>query len=258
VLDVLLKVSSAAALVMDEIGSVLWQRHGRRRMAPASTTKIMTAVLALELGKLDDLVVVSRRAAARRGSRLGLREHERYRLEDLLVGMLMRSGNDAAIAIAEHIAGTVEGFVRLMNEKAAGLGAKDTHFVTPHGLDRPGHYTTAEDMALMARHAMANPVFAEVVGSKERVVGPEGRHGREKRLRNTNKLLWRYAWTDGVKTGTTPRAGRCLVASATRDGRRLIAVVFHSANRWQDAVRLLNYGFARIRGRHSKAPPLPG
>lgn len=252
------RVTAAAALLVDGDGAVLWQRHARRRMAPASTTKIMTAVLALELGRLDDLVVVSRRAATGRGSRLGLRERERYRLEDLLVGMLVRSGNDAAVAVAEHIAGTVEGFVRLMNEKAAGLGAKDTHFVTPHGLDRPGHYTTAADMALMAHHAMAHPAFAEIVGSRERVVAPEGGNGREKLLRNTNKLLWRYAWADGVKTGTTPRAGRCLIASATRDGHRLIAVVFRSANRWQDAVRLLNYGFARTRGQGSKGPPSPG
>ncbi|MGE5590631.1 MAG: D-alanyl-D-alanine carboxypeptidase family protein [Bacillota bacterium] len=251
-------VSAAAALVMDFSGKVLWQRHARRRMAPASTTKVLTAVLALELGRLDDLVVVSRRAATGRGSRLGLRERDRYRLKDLLVGMLMRSGNDAAVAVAEHIAGTVEGFVRLMNEKAAGLGAKDTHFVTPHGLDRPGHYTTAADMALMANHAMANPVFAEIVGSRERVVGPEGGHGRKRLLRNTNRLLWRYAWADGVKTGTTPRAGRCLVASATRDGHRLIAVAFRSANRWQDAVRLLNYGFARTRDQCSRGTPHPG
>ncbi|MHB9145977.1 MAG: D-alanyl-D-alanine carboxypeptidase family protein [Symbiobacteriia bacterium] len=237
------KILADAAMLMDgRTGQVLWEKNGRRRMAPASTTKVMTAILAIERGNLDRVTPVSRRAASVAGSSMGLRTGARYTLRELLDGLLLRSGNDAATAIAEQVGGSVEDFVRLMNEKAIDLGAVNTHFENPHGLDSPGHYTTVEDMALMTRYAMRLTLFAEIVGSKERSVEPEDKQG-EQLLRNTNRLLWLYTWADGVKTGTTGRAGKCLVASATRDGQRLIAVVFRSSDRWQDAIRLLEYGY---------------
>lgn len=237
------KILADAALLMDgRTGQVLWEKNGRRRMAPASTTKVMTAILAIERGDLEQVVTVSRRAASVAGSSMGLRTGNRYTLSELLQGLLMRSGNDAATAIAEQVGGSVEDFVRLMNEKAIDLGAVNTHFENPHGLDSPGHYTTVEDMALMTRYAMRLPLFAEIVSSKERTVEPEDRKGQQL-LQNTNRLLWTYTWADGVKTGTTGRAGKCLVASATRDGQRLIAVVFRSSDRWGDATRLLDYGY---------------
>ncbi|MGE5589773.1 MAG: D-alanyl-D-alanine carboxypeptidase family protein [Bacillota bacterium] len=237
------KVLADAAVLMDgRTGKVLFDKNGRRKMAPASTTKVMTAILAIERGNLDDVVEVSRRAASLHGSTMGLRAGQRYTLRELLAGLLLRSGNDAAVAIAERVGGSVDNFVAMMNEKAIDIGAVNTHFANPHGLDNPNHYTTVEDMALMTRYAMRLPVFADLVSSKERSVEPEDRKG-EQLLRNTNRLLWLYSWVDGVKTGTTGRAGQCLVASATRDGQRLIAVVFHSRDRWQDAVQLLDYGY---------------
>ncbi|MCL5677427.1 MAG: D-alanyl-D-alanine carboxypeptidase [Firmicutes bacterium] len=237
------RILADAALLMDgRTGKVLLDKNGRRKMAPASTTKVMTAIVAIEQGNLGDVVEVSRRAASLPGSTMGLRAGTHYTLRELLDGLLLRSGNDAAVAIAEHVAGTVDDFVAKMNEKAIDIGAVSTHFTNPHGLDNPDHYTTVEDMALMTRYAMKLPLFAEIVSSKERSVEPEDKKG-EQLLRNTNKLLWLYSWADGVKTGTTGRAGRCLVASATRDGQRLIAVVFRSSDRWQDAIRLLEFGY---------------
>ncbi len=248
------RVLADAALLLDgRTGKVLFDKNGRRKMAPASTTKVMTAILAIERGNLEDVVQVSRRAASLSGSTMGLRAGQRYTLRELLAGLLLRSGNDAAVAIAERVGGSVEDFVDMMNDKAIDIGAVNTHFTNPHGLDNPNHYTTVEDMALMTRYAMRLPVFADLVGTKEQSVEPEDRKG-EQILRNTNRLLWLYSWVDGVKTGTTGRAGQCLVASATRDGQRLIAVVFHSRNRWEDAVQLLDFGYKNFVSVHVASP----
>lgn len=223
-------------------GRVLFERRGYARMAPASTTKIMTATVALERGNLSDVVTISRRAAALGGSSMGLRVGDQYTLEELMVGLMLRSGNDASIAVAEHIAGSVEAFVEMMNQKALEIGATSTHFVNSHGLDHPNHYTTAYDLAVMTRHAMRNPKFAELVATREKAVAPEERP-REWVLRNTNRLLWSYEGADGVKTGTTGQAGNCLVASASREDLHLITVVLNSPNRWGDSIRLMDWGF---------------
>lgn len=239
-------VTAASAVLIDAAtGQVLFAKNPHERRHPASTTKIMTAVLALEMGRLDDAVVVSRRAARTEGSSMDLRAGDRYRLRDLLAGLLLVSGNDAATAIAEHIAGSVDSFAVLMTAKARSLGLADTRFRNPHGLTEQGHYSSAYDLAMMARYALAHPGFADLVCRGHAAACGTDRQGREvvQDLFNTNRLLFAYQWADGVKTGTTSAAGHCLVSSATRYGQRLIAVVLASQDRWSDSVRLLDFGF---------------
>ncbi|MDT8903101.1 D-alanyl-D-alanine carboxypeptidase family protein [Anaeroselena agilis] len=235
----------AGVLIDAKTGEVLFEKNSRDRNAPASTTKIMTAILAIENGRLDDPVRVSLRAAATRGSSMHLYSGQILSLRELITGLLMRSGNDAAVAIAEHLDGSSDAFVARMNERARTLGATDTHFRNPHGLSAPGHYSSAYDLALLARYALADPTFAAIVGSKEISIEWLDRRGREKdiNLRNTNKLLWMLEEADGVKTGTTGEAGPCLVSSATRGNHKLIAVVLHDHSRWYDSMQLLKYGF---------------
>lgn len=167
---------------------------------------------------------------------------QQYTRLDLLKGLLLRSGNDASVALAESDAGSVEKFVAQMNVKAQEIGAFNTAFENPNGLTKPGHYSSAYDLALIARTALRKPLFQEIVKTPETQV-TELRHHSTRTIRNTNQLLYGFPGADGVKTGTTDAAGKCLVASATRDGRQLIAVVLHSDNRWGDASRLLSYGF---------------
>lgn len=240
-------VTADAAVLMDwRTGIVIWEKNAYQRRAPASTTKIMSGILVCELGRPDDVVTVSRRAAATPGSTAGLRTGDRFTLDEILHGMLLHSGNDACVAAAEHLAGSEAEFVALMNAKARDLGALSTNFTNCHGLTAPDHYSTAYDLALMARYALRNPLFARVVATQERHVRPDqGGALRDILLQNTNRLLWSFEGADGVKTGTTSAAGKCLVASATRGGRRLLAVVLHSSDRWGDAARLLSYGFER-------------
>ncbi len=239
-------VKARAAILMDAAtGEVLFEKNSRENNAPASTTKIVTAILAIESGRLDESVRVSLRAAATRGSSMHLYSGQVLSLRELVAGLLLRSGNDAAVAIAEHLAGSTEAFVEQMNLRARDLGATASHFRNPHGLSAAGHYTTAHDLALLARHALTNPTFAALVSSKEISIEWQDRRGREQdlNLRNTNRLLWMLEEADGVKTGTTDEAGPCLVSSATRGSHRLIAVVLHDHARWYDSMQLLKYGF---------------
>lgn len=234
--------ADAAVLVEVTSGAVLYAKNAEVRRAPASTTKIMTAVVALEKGDLTKVVQVSRRAAAVGGSTIWLRSGQRLTLQELLKGMLLCSGNDGSVAVAEGVAGSATEFVRLMNLKAKELGALHTNFRNTHGLRAPSHYTTAMDLAMMTRYALANPKFAELVKTKTAML--EWLDTQKKvEIRNTNRLLWYLQGADGVKTGTTNEAGHCLVASATRDGKKFIAVVLNSQDRWDDCTRLLEYGF---------------
>ena len=236
-------LSAASAVLLEATtGTILYARNEHVRRAPASTTKIMTALIALERGDLRSLVTVGPRAGATPGSSVGLRPGDRLSLGELLQGLMLSSGNDAGVAIAEHVAGSEEAFVRLMNIRARDFGAFHTSFRNPHGLPAPGHYTTAFDLALITRYALQNPAFARLVRTREEELQWAAGE-RRLALANTNRLLWSFAGADGVKTGTTSEAGHCLVASATRDGRRLIAVVLRSADRWRDAAALLEYGF---------------
>lgn len=236
-------VSADAAILMDlKTGQVLYAKNPFEKRPPASTTKVITALLAIETGKLTDKVTVSRKAAYTEGSSMYLKAGEVFTLSDLLYGALLNSGNDACVAIAEHIAGSVENFAVLMNMKALALGALNTHFVNPNGLPNRDHYTCAYDLALIARRALANPTFSKIVSTKDKYIDlPEPNWDR--RLQNTNQLLWRYLWADGVKTGTTSAAGQCLISSASKGSRQLLAVVLRSGDRWNESIRLFEYGF---------------
>ncbi|MGQ9458093.1 MAG: D-alanyl-D-alanine carboxypeptidase family protein [Anaerolineae bacterium] len=227
-----------AALLGDETtGQVLWEKNAHEPRAVASTTKIMTALIILERAHLDEEVVVSTAAAYTGGNKVGLAPGERLSVRDLLYGLLLNSGNDAATALAEHVAGTTAAFADLMNAKAQALGMAHTHFVNPHGLDAEGHYSSAYDLWLLAREAMKNSTFREIVATLSWTSGA-------RMYGNLNLLLTTYPGADGIKTGTSDWAGECLVASAMRRGHRLIAVVLHSPDRYRDATTLLDWGFA--------------
>lgn len=230
-------LNSHAAILFDNVtGTVLYAKNPHTTRAPASTTKILTAILALEMTQLDDVVSVSRKAAGTRGSTARLYTGQKIRMDDLLHGLLIRSGNDAATAIAEHIAGSEVAFSEIMNARANQLGATNTRFVNPHGLDKPGHFSTAYDLAMLARAALLYPTFQEIVAKRTYQFENDTWY-------NTNKLLWRYEGLEGIKTGTTGQAGYCLVATATQNGMQLISVVLGSTNRWRDSTTLLDYGF---------------
>ncbi len=232
------------AILMDAAtGEVLWEHNAHARLHPASTTKVLTGLIALERGDLDAKVTISRRAAHTPGSSMYLREGEVHTLHDLVYGLLLRSGNDAAVAIAEAIAGSVEDFAVLMNDRARQLGARNSHFVNPHGLTHPDHLSTAYDLAVITRAALQNPLFAQIVATPEKELTYE-ELGRKVVLYNTNRLLrGGLPGADGVKTGTTGAAGPCLIASATRDEQKLISVVLNASNRWRESATLLEWGF---------------
>ncbi len=231
-------VSARSAILMDaQTGRILYEKNADRQSLIASTTKIMTALVICEQTNVLDRVRIPKEAVGIEGSSMYLQEGEVLTVQDLLYGLMLRSGNDAAVALAIYCGGTVEGFAELMNDKAHLLGMRDTHFVNPNGLDSPGHYSTARDMAVLAAYAMDNPIFAKTVSTKTVHIG-------SRVLQNHNKLLWLLEGADGVKTGFTKAAGRILVSSCTRQGRRLIAVTMNDGNDWQDHQQLMESGFS--------------
>lgn len=242
--------AAAAILVEADTGQVLFEKNAQLPLPMASTTKIMTALVALEYGHLDDIVTAGERAARIDGTRIYLEPGEKETMRDLLYALMLPSANDAAVAIAEHIAGSEEAFVAMMNQKARTLGANHTYFQDPHGLSSRGHYTTAHDLALITRAAMRNPLFAQIVATKEYLM-PWPAKLSVRRLYNHNKLLWRdlsaegFAVT-GVKTGYTSAAGNCLVASARRGDRQVIAVILNSPPgvQFSDAVEMFRFAFS--------------
>lgn len=232
------EVSASAAVLMDmDSGRVLYERNAGARMLIASTTKILTALVAIRDGNLSDTVKVSREAAYTEGSSMYLKEGEELTLETLLYGLLLCSGNDAAVAVAEHVGGSVESFVKRMNETAAELGMEHSSFANPNGLDDEKHYSTAYDMALLARAAMENETLVRIAST--RTVSIAGRT-----MTNHNKLLSYMDGCFGLKTGYTRAAGRTLVSCAERNGQRLIVVTLQDGNDWADHQSLFEYGFA--------------
>jgi D-alanyl-D-alanine carboxypeptidase (penicillin-binding protein 5/6) len=228
-----------------DTGAVLFGKARHERRPVASTTKVMTALLALERARPSDWVTVSPSVLAlERGSNVGLQPGDVVTMDDLSKSLLLASGNDAAVAVAEHLGGSVQAFADMMNARAVKLGAMDTHFVNPHGLHHPNHYSSAYDLALITAAAFAQPRFAELVASKVAEVSlpsaPEG----IVQLINHNRLLWRADFVDGVKTGFVKEAGHCLIASGSKNGWRLIAVVLDSTDMYADGKALLDYGFA--------------
>ena len=233
-------VSARRAYVLDAVsGRTLYEKNAGERSLIASTTKIMTALIVCEQCNVLDRMRIPKEAVGIEGSSMYLQEGEVLTLQELLYGLMLSSGNDAAVALAIYCGGTVEGFAELMNDKARNLGLSGTHFENPNGLDSPGHYSTARDLAVLAAYAMENPIFAKTVSTKSLKLG-------NRYLTNHNKLLWRVEGADGVKTGFTKAAGRILVSSATREGRRIIAVTIDDGDDWNDHAALLEEGFARF------------
>lgn len=233
----------AAALIDVTSGRILYSSNGDTPMLIASTTKILTAIVAIEQGDLDSMVTVSSSAAGKEGSSIYLKAGEKMKLKDMLYGLMLRSGNDAATAIAEHVGGSQEGFVYLMNAKAEQIGMTNSHFANPSGLDQKGHFASANDMARLAAYALHNKTFREIVGTKVKTA-PNPTEEWDYKWVNKNKMLSLYEGADGVKTGYTKQALRTLVSSATRAGRQLAAVTLNDGNDWNDHAKLLDYGFA--------------
>jgi len=234
-------VSAHSFVLMDAgSGTVLAEQNADVQMLIASTTKIMTAALVLEHADMDEEVKIKPEHTGIEGSSMYLRAGETMTVGDLLHGLMLASGNDAAVALAYHVAGGIEEFAVLMNQKAEALGMENSSFQNPHGLDADAHYSTARDMALLASWAMESEAFAEVVGTRSTQAA-----GRS--LVNHNKLLWRYQGAEGVKTGYTRAAGRSLVSTAQRDGTRLICVTISAPDDWDDHAALLDWGFENYR-----------
>lgn len=232
----------AAVLIERNTGMILLRHNETEPLPMASTTKVMTALMALERGNLDDVVTVGKNAYGVPGTSIYLSLGEKITLRDLLYGLMLASGNDAAVAIAEHIGGDVDTFCRMMTERAAELGCDNTVFVNPNGLPAQGHHTTAYDLALIARQAMSYELFREIVSTKRASIPWEGR-SYNRILNNKNRLLSDYEGATGIKTGYTRAAGRCLVFGAKRDGLEVIGVVLNCGDWFDEAARLMDLGF---------------
>lgn len=236
-------IRAVSAILMDDTsGKVLFSKNALAIMAPASTTKIMTAVIVLERLKLDKVVHVSANAANREGTSMGLKPGEQRTVRELLYGMMLVSGNDAATALSEAVSGTEDKFAQLMTEKARYIGMKNTEFKNASGLPVIGHRTTAYDMAKLTHYALNVPGFAKIVSTGFKEV-PGKNEIESRHLKNHNKLLWKYPYATGVKTGYTISAGGCLVSSARRKGRTLISVVLKTPVIYDDSIELFEYGF---------------
>lgn len=239
-------ISAQSAIVIDaRTGRVLYQHNANQKMPMASTTKIMTALLAIQHNNLDDLVKIKPESTNIEGSSIYLKEGEVIKLKDLLYGLMLCSGNDAACAIAKHVAGSVDQFAQLMNNKVKELGLSNTNFTNPHGLHNQNHFTTAYDLAMISKEAMALNTFKNIVGTKLWIAQREG--DRYKYFYNKNKVISQYEYGTGVKIGYTKRAGRCLVASSKKGDLELICVVLNAPNWFNDSYRLMDYAFNKYK-----------
>ena len=235
-------VSAQSAIVIEQVtGKILYEKNGRQKVYPASTTKIVTALLAIESGSLDRVFPVPGSAVGVEGSSIYLAAGEKISLRDLVYGLMLRSGNDAAKAISCLIDRSTEAFVQKMNERVRSMGAMDTHFVNPSGLFDENHYTTAYDMAIIAREAMKNHEFKAIAGAKSWVADRE--EGKYRHFYNKNKVVFEYSGGTGIKIGYTKRSGRTLVASSERNGMELICVVMNAPNWFNDSYKLMDYAF---------------
>lgn len=234
-----LNVDARCAIALDGKSKVvLYEKNGYELVPMASTTKIMTALVALKYGDLEKRFEISPKSAGMRGSTVGYKKGEKVKLKELLYGLMLRSGNDAAIAIAEGISGSVEEFAKLMNEYASEIGVINTHFQTPHGLDSDEHYSTAYDLAVVTAKAQENKLFNEIVSAKD-IDGKTYEFTRS--YHNINKILWELPEANGVKTGFTGKAGKCLVTSARVQGNDVIVVVLNCTPRWKETKRIYEY-----------------
>lgn len=238
-----LSISAESAVLIDASdNTLLFSKNADTRMPMASTTKIMTALVALENGNTDSIVTIPKEAVGVEGSSIYLYEGERLTLLQLLYALMLESANDSAVAIAIEVGGSIDGFAKMMNDKATELGLTDTHFVNPHGLDHSNHYTTARELAIITSEALKNKIFCEIVSTKKITIPLNETEG-VRLLINHNKMLQNYEGSIGVKTGFTKRCGRCLVSAAERNGLRLVSVTLNAPNDWNDHTKMLDYGF---------------
>ncbi len=236
--------SAQSAIVMEQSSRrVLFSKNADEHLPMASTTKIVTALTVLNHAALDDVVEVGKQAVGIEGSSIYLREGEHLTVKELLLGLMLRSGNDSAVALALHVAGSIEAFAELMNQTALENGCKDCHFVNPHGLHDGEHYTSAHDLAILTCAALENASFREIVSAKTARISNEGME-YDRLLVNKNKLLASYFGADGVKTGYTKKAGRCFVGSATQNGMQVVVVVLNCGPMFEDTAKMLDAAFA--------------
>ena len=242
------RVSARSAVLMCvNSGEVIYEKNADERLSMASTTKIMTSLLALEYESPDTEITVTEEMVSVEGTSMGLLAGDSVSLRELVYGMLLQSGNDAANAVAVFLGGSVEGFAQLMNERGSEIGMKNTNFVTPSGLDSENHYSTAYDMALLACESMKNPGFASVCSLKKATL-TYGNPPYPRTLINHNRLLRMYNGAIGIKTGFTKKSGRCLVSAAQRNGVMLVAVTLKAPDDWNDHIAMFEYGFSKCRG----------
>lgn len=240
-------VSAKSAVVIDlSAKRILYEKDAFTKRGMASTTKIMTALIAIENLKLDEVITVSPYAAGTEGSSIWLSPGENMSVNDLLYGLMLASGNDAATALAESVAGSEAAFTLLMNKRAAAIGANNTNFTNPHGLPDENHYTTAYDLALISAEAMENELFRQICATQHKTISWEGSQW-DRSLTNHNKLLKRYEHCVGIKTGFTKKDGRCLVSAAEKDGRCLIAVTLSAPDDWNDHIKILDFCFDKYK-----------
>lgn len=245
------RIAPAHGILLKELnsGRVLYEHDAGKRMSPASLTKIMSALVILEKGQLDDLVTISPNAARAHKTHLRVKAGQVFRLEDLLKAMLIVSANDACLAAVEHVGGDEAQFVALMNAKAAALGLTDTHFSNGCGFDNPDHYSTAEDLATLSVMALDQPIFRRLVREERAIITPvNGHHAYV--LLTTNRLLGRIPGVEGIKTGFTSKAGRCLIAKVSQNGSNLLLVILNSKRRWNTATNLIAYGLQAAESPH--------
>ena len=238
------RTTAKGCIVMESnSGRILFEKDANVQLPMASTTKIVTAITVLNNASLDDVVVIDKRACAVEGSSVYLRAGEELTVKELLYGLMLRSGNDCAVALALHVAGSVDGFAQMMNQTAQSLGCTDSNFVNPHGLHDEKHYTTAKDLATITCYALQNEHFAQIVSTKSVKISNDG-YDYPRVLTNKNKLLSNFADADGVKTGYTKRAGRCFVGSATRNGMQVVVVVLNCGPMFEETSQMLDCAFA--------------
>ena len=244
--------AKSAILVVADTGEILYEKNCHERLPMASTTKIMTSLIALESDYLQKEIIVSKDMVSVEGTSMGLLEGDRVTLKALIYGMMLKSGNDAANAVALTLADSKENFAELMNQKAKELKMYNTNFETPSGLDSKSHYSTAYDMALLGCEAAKNPQFAYICAQKQKVLY-YGNPPYRRVIKNHNRLLWEYDGADGIKTGFTKKSGRCLVSTAKRNGVKLLAVTLNAPKDWQDHKKLFDYGFSIVNNQEIKS-----
>lgn len=238
------RVNARSAIALDkESGTVLYEQNAYEIVPMASTTKILTSLIAIEQGDLGKKVTISKKAASIRGSTVGYKVNEEITLKELIFGLMFKSGNDAAIAIAEELGGSIEGFSEIMNHYARGIGILDSHFESPHGLDSSEHYSSAYDLAILTSKGMDYDLFREIVGTKQ--ISKE-KYNFTRDYNNINKILWRIPGANGVKTGSTGQAGKCLVSSVNNNGKDVIIVVLNCPDRWNVTEKIYKHVLEKV------------